>query len=269
MLLITSLFISIVAIIVTMKFFRRNKSAELLPPMASHHIPIFGSALSYKKDPVSFLIDQEAKLGVVFTLDLAGLKTVIVTSQECQRQFCYAPENVLSSKEAVADFGFRYTLGDYNVFSGTNFHKWVVKNNYSSAAHISAVSKRMLNFISNAVSIELQRCKGGVVQDFFGFIRRIIFISVVSEFLGTTLIQTYNDNGATGSSDFVSEFMQFQDSVEDATAKSAVLPLWLSLPICLWSCARRREVIVSKLENCLKQMWLSDNNHSDEHDEGM
>lgn len=39
-----------------------------------------------------------------------------------------ASESVLSAREAVSDFGFRFTLGDENVFGGTEFHKGVLKN---------------------------------------------------------------------------------------------------------------------------------------------
>jgi cytochrome P450 len=54
---------------------------------------------------------------------------------------------------------------------------------------------------------------------------------------------------------FVTEFMSFQDTLEDVTAKAVVLPRWLALPAMLWPLQRRRErlqqIIANRLQTIL------------------
>lgn len=235
---------------------RRGRQIGRSPPLASSHIPIFGNALAYKKDPSKYLQEQALILGPVFTIDLAGLKTTLLCSREVLRQFSYAPENVLSSREAVADFGFRYTLGDLNVFQGTDIHKLVIKNYYSSVAQLSSACDRLHQYISEATQKEVEQLEGGRIPDFFAFVRRVILASMISELLGPKFSEEYN--ALVKGADLIDEFMTFQDFVEDSTAKAAVLPTWLSLPVCLWSCQRKRGVLVRSLEACLKRMWSLD-----------
>ena len=49
----------------------------------------------------------------------------------------------------------------------------------------------------------------------------------------------------------LSALMWFQDSVEDATAKAAVLPRLLSLPLCLWPMSLSRRRLVRRLRRLL------------------
>jgi hypothetical protein len=234
---------------------RREKRIHRYPPVASSHIPVFGNALAYKKDPSKYLQEQAVNLGPVFTIDLAGMKTTLLCSKEVLRQFSYAPESVLSSREAVADFGFRYTLGDLNVFHGTEIHKLVIKNHYSSSAQLATACDRLCKYIREATEREINLLKGTSIPDFFAFVRRIILASMVSELLGPEFVKEYNES--TKGADFIQEFMIFQDYVEDSTAKAAVLPTWISLPLCLWPCQKRRGVLRGSVERCLKRMWSS------------
>jgi hypothetical protein len=83
------------------------------PPQAQPCLPFLGNALHYKDHPDEFLSKQAALLGEVFTVNLAGLKTTILSSKATMKQFALTSERILSSRAAVADFGFRYTLGGF------------------------------------------------------------------------------------------------------------------------------------------------------------
>lgn len=96
------------------------------PPEAEPRIPLVGNALHYKLDPPGFLLTQQAALGPVFTLDLAGFRTTLICDAKALRAFATAPSSVLSAQEAVSDFGFRHTLGDLNVFHGSRVHKSIL-----------------------------------------------------------------------------------------------------------------------------------------------
>lgn len=63
----------------------------------------------------------------MFRIDLAGLVITIASDGGSMRAVAGAGEASLSSRAAVSDFGFGFTLGDENVFRGTALHKAVLK----------------------------------------------------------------------------------------------------------------------------------------------
>ena len=96
------------------------------PPHAGPCLPLLGNALHFRADPPGFLLAQVAALGPVFTLNLAGFRTTLVCEAAALRAFAAAPASVLSVQQAVADFGFRHTLGELNVYHGARVHKDVL-----------------------------------------------------------------------------------------------------------------------------------------------
>jgi hypothetical protein len=238
---------------------KQSSGAPPPPPLATPHVPVFGNALEYKKDPVKFLLSQSMQGSPVFTINMAGLRTSIMASRETMRQFSFAPESVLSAREAVADFGFRYTLGDFNVFTGTDIHKRVVKDEYFTKTQLDAMALRMMEYFRSSIKglVGDKRSSGRIV-DFLDFSRRIMLRSMFFELIGPAVLESY----ASGEAGFMNEFMDFQDTVEDATAKAAVLPTWLALPVCLWSCAKKRKRVVGRIRDCLLRFWSdSDKQH--------
>jgi len=55
--------------------------------------------------------------------------------------------------------------------------------------------------------------------------------------------------------DMLTEFIVFQDKIEDATAKAAVLPRAAALPICLWPTQRARKILEGRLGRLLADVW--------------
>jgi hypothetical protein len=182
---------------------------------------------------------------------MAGLRTSIMASREAMRQFSFAPESVLSAREAVADFGFRYTLGDFNVFTGTDIHKRVVKDEYFTKVQLDAMALRMMEYFRSSIRGLIGTEKSGRITDFLDFSRRVMLRSMFFEMLGPNVLDSY----ASAETGFMDEFMDFQDTVEDATAKAAVLPTWLALPVCLWACANKRKRVVGRIQDCLLRFW--------------
>ena len=61
-----------------------------IPPPLVHTqapgaIPLLGHALAYKSDPPGFLRQARQACGPVFTLNLAGLRTTVVSEREAMR----------------------------------------------------------------------------------------------------------------------------------------------------------------------------------------
>lgn len=245
------LLLSAVMIFLIYAIFRPKKNTKYLPPSSTPSLPLFGNALHYKHHPAIFLVDQAKKHGAVFSLNLAGMKTTILTSKETLRQFSHSPETILSSRFAVSDFGFRYTLGDYNVFHGTDIHKSIIKSKYSSINEMNQAFNRILISIDEILRTEIKNSKGSI-SDIITFIRKVILLAISWELIGKSVIEIYNSKPGQ---DFLIDFMLFQDCVEDVTAKAAVLPTWLALPICLWKSEVRRKCIVSKIDLCFKELW--------------
>ena len=104
----------------------QNRGEE--PPLASPSVPVLGNALHYKAAPCEYIRRQAKIFGGVFQMNLAGFRTTLVADKVALKQFALATEKVLSARDAVADFGFRETLGELNVFVGTDIHKLLLKD---------------------------------------------------------------------------------------------------------------------------------------------
>ena len=129
------------------------------PPYAPGlRLPLLGHALSYKADPPGFLQRARAEVGPIFTLDLAGLRTTIVSDAPSMRAVATAPERVLSAREAVSDFGFRYTLGDENVMHGTDFHKRILKEGIYGSRDDDAIADELSSFVLDGILVGMNKC---------------------------------------------------------------------------------------------------------------
>jgi hypothetical protein len=239
-------------------------------PLAQPHIPLLGNALAYKDHPDKFLCLQAKQLGPIFRINLAGMETYVLSSRATLKQFALAPDNVLSSMSAVADFGFKYTLGERNVFEGSEFHKNVVKANFSSPSRVNLTTARFMKSLDKSIESELSAEKKKlinlsfsndgtqrtIIDDFLPFSRRVILRGVVEVFLSVHFVDVYQQqHGEKGSDDFVSHFMIFQDLVEEATASAAVLPFFLAYILVLQKCANKRKILTEKIGKVVQRLW--------------
>jgi len=243
-------------------------------PMAPSAIPVLGHALSYRRDPPGFLIRMRRQCGPIFQLNLAGKIMILVCGPKEQLQLANVPESVLSLREAVGAIGFEQTLGYKNVHKGTNIHKGIVKailNSTEGSNGTSLADRQLIAWqasIQEAMNKELIICDGNNSKvDFFHLIRRVMLRAVVEMFIGKVFLRDWT------SYDFLKEFMDFQDTLEDVTAKVVILPRWLALVAMLWPLQRRRErmqlVIQERLENVLqKKGKLSNDTDNDDPDVG-
>jgi hypothetical protein len=257
------------------------QATEASIPLVQPCYPLLGNALDYKSHPDQFLLKQHQRYGGIFEINLAGMKTIILTSDSILKQFDSMSEKALSSQVAVADIGFEFTLGNFNIYFGTAIHKLILKNYFSSSQQITLITKSLQRSIRRILDKEstflsptptatdgIQKSdsvKRRVIPDFFHFIRRIILLTIIEEFLSPQLVEYYQhivtntrtrtDTSRSSSStqvDFVTDFMELQDEIERATATAAVLPRWLALPLCLWRCEKNRKVLVERLERVIQ-----------------
>ena len=226
-------------------------------PQARDGSPLIGHALAYKKNPAAFLIRQAQTVGSVFRINLAGRRMIVLcggASESEMQQVKTAmtlPERQLSARDAVADIGFEYTLGRANVYEGTDFHKRLIKEHLNRA---DTTVPLLFSALRDAYRLEVDENVGkdGVnrllVHDFLGLVRRCTIRAVVSVFLGSSMLQSSQD-------DFLDEFMQLQDAIEEATAAAAVLPKFLSLPIILRPVERSRIKLQKDIARRISLAW--------------
>ena len=161
------------------------------------------------------------------------------------------PATVLSAQRAVAEIGFEYLLGPANVYRGTTFHKRVLKEEVNPKAKLEALLPIFSQALSRALDDEAGALMGpGTTSDSvlahpdaFHLVRRCILRATLDVLVSPSLL--HRDPS------LLSALMTFQDHVEDATAKAAVLPRLLSLPLCLWPMALSRRRLAGRLRRLL------------------
>jgi hypothetical protein len=198
--------------IVVNRFIFPRKSNVMLPPQVTPSLPILGNALAYKNEPHVFMLNAAKRYGSIFRINLAGLETTIVTSKSGMRQMAMAPESVLSSRQAVSDFGFLYALGHLNVTEGSAFHKYVVKSHYFQGSPLRQAASRYHGMLIALVGDELALAHASsgrsaadatkVVPDFQYFTRRVFLKLSILDFMGDSVCRLY---GATGKGSIVLE----------------------------------------------------------------
>ncbi|CAB9525050.1 expressed unknown protein [Seminavis robusta] len=100
---------------------------------------------------------QDATKRKVFRLNLAGRKMVIVGScPVTMKHVASQPESVLSSCRAVAEIGFEYTMGHFNVYEGTAWHKAILKNHYMGDKLETVFLPRIYKALEHATEQEMQ-----------------------------------------------------------------------------------------------------------------
>lgn len=177
---------------------------------------------------------------------------------ELLHQAMTLPERILSSKDAVADVGFLYTLGSNNVYRGTDFHKRCIKDYMNEHGDLNL---SLLNALrdSYGVVLEEERLKQAannviVVDDLLDLVRLATLRAIVVELLGESFLNCFSC-----SNDFLNEFMILQDSIESATAAAAVLPSWISVPLILKPVKKRREKLQMNIQERIRWAWHQDN----------
>lgn len=218
-------------------------------PWAPEKLPIIGHALAYRKDPANFLLRSFQEVGGIFQLNMAGKHMIIIAEMDAQKQTSMAPERILSARQAVADLGFEETLGLLNVYSGTDLHKGIVKGIW----HKDPQSQMEQWRTSIRTSLQIETKDDGNHHshtfDFFQFIRRVILRSCIDRMISPKFLDD-------GMSNFLDEFMEFQDELEDVTAKAVVLPKWIARPALLLPVKRKRLQLQAKITKRLDELFL-------------
>mmetsp|Transcript_129559 Transcript_129559/g.415387 ORF Transcript_129559/g.415387 Transcript_129559/m.415387 type:complete len:355 (-) Transcript_129559:631-1695(-) len=237
---------------------RKARRGAEEPPMAVPSLPVLGNALAYKADPAGFLQRQRNELGTTFSLNLAGLRMAVVAGRHEMVQVATAGEAVLSAQAATADFGFGETLGEFNVYFGTDLHKVVLKSTGLAELGSETCSTELAAAIATAVDAALplgQDGSHGSLRDMLDTMRRAMLHTVVLHLLGSGVLAAFNGPPGRHSRDLLSEFMVFQDRVEDATTKGVALPSWLSRPLIWWPVRLRRWRLRRRLAEAVAAVW--------------
>ena len=215
------------------------------PPWATGAVPLLGHALAYKADPADFLATQCRTVGNIFRINLAGkIMTVIGPDRAVTKRVASASESVLSARQAVLAIGFEETLGVLNVLEGTDLHKRAIK-----ALDLEAEVPALHAAAGRALAAEAAR-HGGRVPDLFALVRVVALRISVERLIGPGVLR------AAGAA-FLDAFMAFQDQLEDATAKAAVLPRWLARPLILRPVERLRRGVRERLAAALDDAYAS------------
>ena len=167
----------------------------------------------------------------------------------------------MSARQAIAEVGFEEMLGHRNVYKGTDLHKGIIKAYTHSDTTKGKVAAEYINAARNSLRVELEAKSNGkkMKVEFMSFIRRVVLRAVIEVFIGQFFLDGWDEFN------FIDEFMKFQDDLEDATAKSAVMPRMIALPLLLLPLKRRRlkleRIISRRLNDALPEsgigFWLA------------
>ena len=130
---------------------------------------------------------------------------------------------------------------------GTDWHKRILKDYITGENFEKVFLPGIFQTLTNAVEQELKFSKNNQFPDLFHLVRRIVLRATWDDFVSPLLLK--NDP------DLLEELMIFQDKVEDATAKAAVFPRILALPVCLWPTQKARGVLRKRLSRTLSSIW--------------
>ena len=214
-------------------------------PTVPGAVPLLGHALAYKKNPPQFLADAFDKYGPIIRINLAG-KNMVVFGRDCPdlRQVMSAPEKLVSARDAVQEVGFEETLGYLNISQGADIHKHLLKSAFLTPTKLQEHLNQVYTGLQDALRIELSEYQSSSI-DFMKFMRRVMLRVSITQLIGESFWKHVVGKA------FISNYVQFQDLLEDATAQAAVLPRWMALPLCLWGVQRRRLVLQKELKRIL------------------
>ena len=215
-----------------------------------------GNALQYKKSPTDCIREQQDRLSSkLFRLNLAGREMILVGADpKLMQRLASLPSSILSARKAVADIGFEYTLGRTNVYQGTDWHKRILKQEIVTGRQFATTFlPHTFDCLEKALNRELELLDNDnqklvvPVADLLLLVRRCVLRTQMNSLLSPVLLQ--EDPG------LLLHFMTFQDMIEDTTAKAAVLPRWLALPVCLWPTQAARHKLVQRLTPLIQLAW--------------
>ena len=159
-------------------------------PDAIGGAPLLGNALQYKESPTFFIRNQERLTdSKVFRVNMAGRRLVVIGSDtETGKLIANQPESILSSKRAVAEIGFEYTLGSFNVYKGTDWHKEILKNfimgeNFERT-FLPTFSTALLKAVDHETKLSPSKSEDGFAEfpDLFHWVRRCILVGLETVF---------------------------------------------------------------------------------------
>lgn len=215
-----------------------SASTSSEPPRVGGATPL-GCALQYRRDPVGFLRRTQARVGDVFTLDLAGLEITLVACPERLAAFHAAPEDRLSARRAQADIGFAIVLGEINIHPAADIHRRL----------FGPDRKRWANDLRGRLWGECQRAlveagSSSACPDLLAWMRSLAARVVLSTFVSPEVL----DRLPT----WVDDYARFQDRLEAAIAGALALPRWLGEPLLLRPVGRARERLTAPLAATLR-----------------
>eukprot|EP00934_Nitzschia_sp_Nitz4_P006210 Nitzschia sp. Nitz4//scaffold120_size68122//3266//5905//NITZ4_006035-RA/size68122-processed-gene-0.44-mRNA-1//-1//CDS//3329534251//6200//frame0 len=220
---------------------KKSKVEDNLPgsiPWAPGGIPVLGHALQYKENPPAFISKTSKEIGSVFRLNMAGKEMVIVTGPEAQRDVAMKPESQLSARQEVANLGFLEMLGNLNVYTGSDLHKGIIKGVWHD--HPDEQVKAWMDSLRAALKTQVSM--GSNPLNLMTLLRKVFMRAIIVHLISPNFLEGWDY-------DFLDAFAEFQDQLEEATAKAVVMPRSLALPVCLWPIQRRRE----KLQNIIEK----------------
>jgi len=231
----------------------KNDSQNPTIPWAPGAVPILGHALQYRENPEKFLVNIYSQFGTNFQLNLAGRYMTLICGPRDQRKIATSPESIMSARTAVAELGFEQTLGKRNVSGESiDFLKKAIKSVWHKDP--SGQVQGWKRAIERAMEKEVAASNAEKL-DFLHLNRRVLLRAVIEHMICPEMLDKSKwDDGF----DFLHEYMNFQDMLEDVTAKAGVIHRCIALPIFLWPAQRRRLHLQKKIEQHLKLHILHD-----------
>jgi len=208
------------------------------PPRIGGSTP-FGCAFQYRRDPVGFLRKAQARVGDVFTLDLAGLEITLIANPEKLTIYHAASEATLSARSAQSDIGFGRVLGEINVHTAADVHRRLLGPDRKHWAE--GLGPRLWSQTQLAIDVWGAR---SAHPDLLTWMRALATRVVLGVFVSAEVLER--------TPAWADAYARFQDRLERAIARALVLPRWIGDPLLLRPVERARAGLVHSLASVLR-----------------
>jgi Cytochrome P450 len=207
---------------------------------------LVSAAIPYSRNPVKYLQTQANTYDDgLFTLDFFGTRITVVTNPKMMPQYHSALPTILSSPDAVADFGFLECLGFDNVYRATPIHRRLLLGSLTRSSTFPALMGTGIAHLQEAVPFCLQQtAESG--SEVFDLTRRIALRSSIG-FLGLDI-----------SCGLAQHYHKFQNDLEHAISLHIALPRLISQRY-LADVARQRlelvNILASNIRSHFSALW--------------
>lgn len=194
------------------------KKGEKLPPTIFHLIPFIGSAVSFGKQPVTFLLDAYKTYGQVFTFTMFGEQCTYLVGSEAASLFLNSKNDELNAEDVYGSL----TIPVFGKGVGYDVpHKELCEQKRLSKLGLTITRfQEYVGLIEEETVQYMKRYKGEGTIDFFHCMSELVIMTASRCLLGKEIRDLLDESVAD----------LYHDLDKGFTPEAWLLPSWLPLP---------------------------------------